>query len=290
MSPVLRVIDAKARIGNITFRADRAVLKGRIFYPDGTPRAAVVIHAATGVPARYYRHFAAWMAQQGYACLTWDYRDFGASATGHVRESDATMADWGVRDQQAAQKEMQARIPGVPLWVIGHSLGGMMVPFHDSADTIARLVTVASGHVHLRDHPWPYRALATLFWKGPVPWIAALAGYLPAKRLGLGPDLPGGVYRQWRKWCTSDGFFMPDVGDGLPVPDRNRFSGPVRFVAVEGDVMMPPHTVWRSMRMYPQADKTQVTLRAGDFGLEKIGHIDVFHPRNAVLWPGIIGG
>ena len=285
---VLRVVDAKARVEPVTFRADRALLTGKIYYPDGPPKAAIVLHAATGVPAKYYQAFAAWLAQQGYACLSYDYRDFGASATGHVKHSDATMADWGVRDQQAAQLMMRETVRDAPLWVIGHSLGGMIVPFHKTAHLIDRLITIATGHVHLRDHPWPYRLTATAFWKGPVPLITKAIGYLPAKALKMGPNLPAGVYWQWRKWCTSDGFYMSDVGDGLPTPDWNGFSGRVKFVAIKGDVMMPPHTVWRAMHMYPLASKKQLTICAEDYGLQKIGHIDVFHPRNAAVWPEII--
>ena len=73
----------------ITFRADIATLGGTLFRPAGRARAAIVIHGATGVPARFYRHFAAWLADQGFVCLTYDYRGVGASATRKMRDETA---------------------------------------------------------------------------------------------------------------------------------------------------------------------------------------------------------
>lgn len=80
-----------------------APLKGSLFRPTSAPKAAVVLHGATGVPARYYRHFATWLSQKGYACLTYDYQDFGASATGHPKQAGASMVAWGVQDQAVAR-------------------------------------------------------------------------------------------------------------------------------------------------------------------------------------------
>ena len=82
------------------------------------------------------------------------------------------MADWGVQDQPAAQAALKARLPDTPLWVIGHSLGGFMLPFQPDTAEIARLITVASGAAYVGDHPWPYRAMALLFWYGPGPLAA----------------------------------------------------------------------------------------------------------------------
>lgn len=273
----------------LQFRADRALLSARLFRPaTATPHAAIVLHGATGVPQGYYRDFAAWLAAQGYACLTYDYRDFGASAQGHMRTSNATMADWGVADQTAAQAQMAALFPQSPLWVIGHSLGGMMVPFQASVNRIDRLITVASGPVHLSDHPWPYRAVAALFWHGPPALATALLGYLPARAFRFGPDLPAGVYWQWRRWCTTRGFYTCDAGRSLPMPEFRAYDGPMKLVAVADDQMVPPAAVWRLMQSYPEARKRQLVLHPGDHGLPRIGHIGAFHRKNAVLWPEIM--
>ena len=272
-----------ARDEPVTIRAtEGATLHGRLIVPPGA-RAAAVIHPATGVPQGYYAAFAEWLARErGVAVLLYDPRGFGASTDGPVRRSRATMTDWGVRDQQAARDWLAAALPDRPLWVVGHSLGGMMLPFQTGLAGIARVVTVCSGAVHLTDHPWPYRALAASFWWGHGAALTAAVGHVPAWS-GLGAAIPGGVFRQWRLWCTSRGFHSADPA--LPAPDASALTCPVRMVAAADDPMCPPASVWRLMRAYPQASKEQMVLRPDE---RPIGHFGVFRRANAGLWPGLV--
>lgn len=272
----------------VRFAADGARLAGMFWRPAGRPRAAVVLHGATGVPMGYYRAFADWlMRERGFAVLTYDYRDFGASAVGPVRASRATMADWGLRDQPAALSAVRRLCPGVPVQVIGHSLGGLMLAHQPGMAAVERTVLVAAGLVHVSDHPPAFRALARAFWTG-GPALAALAGYLPGRALGLGADLPQGVFRDWRRWCTTPGFHLSDVGRRLPLPDPAAVQGTMRVVAVADDAWAPPAAVWRTMALYPQAVKRQLVLSPGDFGLRRIGHLGAFARRNAALWPALM--
>lgn len=273
------------RVTRVAVPAGTATLSGVLFRPEYTPRAAVVLHGATGVPQGYYRAFATFLAEQGFACLTYDYRGFGASSADCG--PDVTMADWGLADQPAAQAVLESLVPGVPVWVIGHSLGGMMVPFHSGADRIERLIAVASGPVHLRDHPLRAQWGVRSFWYGPPAWATYMLGYLPGRILGRA-DLPAGVYWQWRRWCTTHGFYLTDIGRSLPMPDWNALQGKAKFVAISDDGHVPPPAVWRLMQHYPEAMKSQLMLRPEDYGLKSIGHISAFAARNSVLWPQII--
>ena len=271
----------------VTIRSAGASLQGTLFLPDTPPQAAIVLHGAVGVSAGYYRAFATWLMEQRYACLIYDYRDFAASQTAPLRQSKASLQVWGLCDQPAALAALRRLVPDVPVWVIGHSLGGTMLGFHPMAG-VARVITVASGLVTLADHPWPYRAFAAWFWHG-LPRLAnAVMGYLPGRALRMGPDLPAGVYRQWRRWCLRTGFWQGDVGSTLPAPDPTRVSCPIKIIAITDDALVPPPAVWRLMALYPQAIKRQLTLRPQDHGLRHIGHVAAFSRAHAVLWPAII--
>ncbi len=273
----------------VRFASGKATLTGRLHLPAGRPQAVVVLHGAIGVPQRSYRHFAAWLAaERGMACLTYDYRDFGLSATRSLGLSRATLLDWGVLDQEAALNAAEVLLPDVPLWVIGHSLGGAMLPFHRPRE-IERAIVVTAGLVHVSDHPWPYRARARQFWHISGPLATLAAGYMPGKRLGLGSDLPAGVFWQWRRWCLNRGFHLNDAGTLLPPLDRESHRAPTRLIAVEDDVMVPAVAVWRLMDLIPEAMKRQKVLRPGDFGLKAIGHFGIFRPENAILWPAVLG-
>lgn len=285
----LNVVEGHVGPENIEIRVDGIKLAGTLFHPVGKPRAAMVLHGATGVPQHFYSKFATWLAEtQNIACLTYDYRDFAQSLTMDIRDSRATMADWGLADQPAAQAALEARYPDAPLWVLGHSLGGFMVPFHEGASRIDRLITVASGPVHVSDHPWPYRFAAHMFWNGPVPLMTKLMGYMPGGTLKFGANLPASAYWQWRRWCTTKGFLLGDIGKTIPMPDWNAMKAPMRIIAIEDDDLVPPKTVWRLMQYYPEAMKTQLTLRSKTLGLGKVGHLGVFSRRNTAAWPLLI--
>ncbi len=270
----------------ITSRGAR--LSGTLFLPAGKPLAVMVLHGAVGVPQRSYRHFARWLAaERGIACITYDYRDFGASASDHPRTSRASLTDWGYHDQEAALDAAEARFPGVPLWVLGHSLGGSMLPFHRPRP-IERAIVLAAGLVRMSDHPWPYQALARQFWYLSGPVATSIAGYLPGQRIGFGSDLPAGVFWQWRRWCTNRHFYLGDAGRQLPRLDPNAVTAATRLIAIADDVMVPAQAVWRLMDLMPQAYKRQKVLRASEFGLTRIGHLGAFALANAALWPAIV--
>lgn len=273
----------------VHIRTDTAVLVGTLHHPTGTPRAAIVLHGATAVPQSYYRPFAEWLCRLGYLVLCYDYRDFGASKTKSARQSRATMIDWGLRDQAAATAALIARVHAkVPVWVIGHSLGGLFLPFHQNADRVSRIITVASGPVHFRDHPWWYKPAAGFFWYGGPRWVTQALGYMPGWAMGQRHDLPRHVYQQWRRFCTTPGFHFGEVGRSLPVPDWRRMRGTAKVVAVADDAMVPPSAVWRTMQLYPEARITQLTLRPQAYGLKRIGHIGAFARANQAVWPDLI--
>ncbi len=278
----------EAKSETVTIEAGGAALSGTLFRPQGPPRSAIVLHGATGVAHGYYRHFAMWAAGRGHMCLTYDYRDFGASSSGHPRHSAATMADWGIADQSAALAFILAEAGTAPIRVIGHSLGGFMIPFHEGSRAISHITTIASGPAYWREHPLHYMPAVIGFWFAIGPLAAALAGYLPGRLMGLGADLPAGVYWQWRRWCVSADFYRPDIGSVLPQADFHRYTGPVRILAIEDDVMIPPVTVGRLAPFYPAAVVERVTLAPRDFGLRRVGHLGAFARRNAALWETIL--
>ncbi|MDQ2095920.1 alpha/beta hydrolase family protein [Rhodalgimonas zhirmunskyi] len=269
----------------ITIEAQGARLSGRFFRAE-VPRAVAVLNPATGVPQGYYRHFARWLADQGVSTLTYDYRDFGESGQDAVRHSRATMADWGIHDQQAA-RDWLACESDLPLWVIGHSLGGFMLGYQDGLERIVRVIAICSGPIHVGDHPWPYQAGARALWFGIGPVLLATTGYVPGRFSGLGADIPGPVFRQWKHWCTTKGFHHAD--DSLPPWDSSTLGAELRTVGVADDEMIPAWVVEKLGDLYPQAAQEHVVLNPAAHGLGKVGHLAGFARRNAALWPDLIG-
>lgn len=266
-----------------------APLAGTCHVPAGHPARVLVLHGATGVPHGYYRHFAAWCAAQDIAVLTYDYSDFGQSLQGSLAASRATFADWAVRDQAAAERAAAELFPDLPIWVLGHSLGGLGVPFQRHSDRVERIITIGSGMTHYSDHPWSYRPKALAFWFVMGPPATAIAGYLPGRRLGLGADLPAGVYWQWRRWCTRRDFFAADIGASLPDPSYTLGHIKLTMLVAEDDKVVPPVAVDRFATAFAASRPEVRRLRPRDYGLDRIGHIEALSPSRQAIWPDILG-
>ncbi len=287
---MLKVVEAPRVRRRLIKTADGAELGGTLFEPAFPPRAALVLNGATAVPQGYYHAFALWAAaEHGMTVLTYDYRGMGRSLSGAIRNSRATMSDWGLRDMSAARRHLRRAVPGVPLWVMGHSLGAMMLPMQDDLGEIDRVIGVASGLVHHRDHPWPYRAMALYFWFGLPPLAASLLGYLPGRWLGFGADMPGPAYAEWRRWCTTPGVFAGAVRATLPDPDWSRSGAPVRLISFADDDVCPEPCTRRLARLYGGAAQVEV-IAPETRGLRQVGHIGAFARRNQAIWPALLFG
>ncbi|MDG5496693.1 alpha/beta fold hydrolase [Niveispirillum sp. BGYR6] len=265
-------------------------LAGLLFQPAGEPQAAIVLHGATGVPRDYYARFAAWAAEARQAAvLIYDYRDCGHSAQVPVKQARATMADWAVRDQAAALELLHQRFPDLPLEVIGHSLGGLGLPFHDRADRVVRMVAVASGPAHWSRHPPGFVPKALAFWYLAGPVLTTLLGYMPGWVLGQGAHLPASAYWEWRRWCVTPGFYRRDWGSRLPQPDLSRMKGRLRLVAIADDPMLPPPVVRDLAGFYPAAQVENHLIEPAAAGVASIGHLRVFSERCRAVWPVLAG-
>lgn len=267
--------------------ADQVRLQGRLHLPDGPLRKAIVLHGATGVPARYYQAFARWLSyREDAAVLIYDYRDFGWSQQGRIKASRASISDWAFSDQEAALLFALDTFQPLPVEVIGHSLGALGLARHARAGEVARLTAVASGPAYWLDHPLSYLPKVLMFWWLLGPAVVAALGYLPGRRLGFGADLPAEVYWEWRRWCLSRSFNDAEwQARSRTETAHDSPRCPVTMVAIEDDVVISPTMVRRLARSYPEAETSFRLVSPTALGLGPIGHVGVFHERNAAAWP-----
>jgi predicted alpha/beta hydrolase len=272
---------------SLEIQAEGAQLSARFYPPQRGAKAHLLLHGASGVPQHYYAAFANWASEQGLGVLTYDYRDFGESLHRPLHQSDANFADWMIRDQAAAEARLAVLAPEGPLWLLGHSLGGLGFAFREHDPRVQRITTIGAGFGHFSDHPWSFRPIALAFYYVVGPVGTALAGYLPG-RLLLGADLPAGVYWQWRKWGTRRDFFQSDVGKSLPEPNFQIEGPALLMLTTADDVVIPPVAVRRYAAAFPEGRVTYRMLYPSEFGLHSLRHIEVFSARNAAAWPAIL--
>lgn len=245
-------------------------------------RAQAVIAGAIGVPQRFYTAFAQWLAGHGYAVTTFDYRGHGESLHGPLSKAQADLLDWAA-DCAAVAQHLSQRMPDVPLYWVGHSVGAQLPGA--GAVSVDGMLAVASGSGYWRDNAPPTRRKVLLWWYGIAPLVTALCGCLPGRKWGLVGNLPAGVVWQWRKWCLHPNYGIGVEGEAL----RNTYASaryPVHAFSIEDDEMM----TWRStaslVSWYRNCPPSIERLRMLDVPGRRIGHFGFFRSEmESTLWP-----
>ena len=261
----------------------------RVFEPPaGRPLALqAVIGPAMGVPQRRYADFAAWLARQGVRVLTFDYRGQGESLSllpgARLRDVRATLGDW-CTDYETVVAQLHARAPGLPLLLVGHSLGAQLPGLFERPERVSGLLAVAAGSGYWRDNAPALQPRAWLMWHAMVPLLTPWFGYFPGKRLGAVGDLPAGVIRQWRRWCLHPRYSAAEGAQALARYAQVRF--PIRALSVTDDEMMTLGGTRSLLALYAQAPHHIDRVAPGDHGLSRIGHLGWFQARfEPTLWP-----
>jgi predicted alpha/beta hydrolase len=263
---------------------DGTALSARLYAPQGQPRGAVLIGGAMGVRQAYYGAFATWLAAQGWLTLSFDYRGCGDSlpAGRSLRGFDADLFDWA-RDTDTAIIALAERSRGLPLYLIGHSLGAQLPGLLQQRERIAGLLCVAAGSGYWRDNAPKLRRMVLYFWHVLVPAATALFGYFPGRRIGKVGDLPRGVVMQWRKWCLN-----PRYNVGAEGADE-RFAQvrfPILALSMTDDELMTERGTRALVSFYANAPRRIERIAPADAQARRIGHFGFFREQfRATLWP-----
>jgi predicted alpha/beta hydrolase len=251
----------------------------------GDAKAFVLIGAATAVPRQFYGKFASYLAEDGFAVLTFDYRGVGGSRPASLRGFPASMRDWAALDLTAAIDFAAREAQGRPLVLVGHSFGGQALGLVPNNAKVARALLVAAqvGYWRLFPPPESYRVYMKLRVVGPA--VAHAFGYLPGW-FGIGEDLPKGVFLEWAGWCMNPRYLFDDPA----LETRKNFPnyhGAMRAIGLADDKWAPPKAVELLLEGYTGTKPEHVTINPRDVGAQKIGHFGFFRAEQRdMLWRG----
>lgn len=263
---------------------DGFALAATIFTPDAAPHAAVLVNSATAVPRKIYRPFASYLAAQGFVVLTYDYRGTGGSRPPSLKDFQARMRDWAALDVAAALDHLRRVWPNLPLHAVGHSFGGQAIGLVPNNEQISRSLLVASqaGYWRLLAGVEKYRAYALL--RLVVPPIASTMGYVPGARLGLGEDLPKGVFLEWARWCMLPRYFFDDPTLEA-LENFSSYRGALRAIGLDDDPWATPPAIALLTSGFTGTKPEHVQIHPRDIGARKIGHFGFFRPEHRdTLW------
>jgi len=270
---------------HVTLTASDGRTLAALYLEAGAPRGALAVNGATGFPREFYLKFASYCAERGYHSLVYDYRGMGASATAPLAEEPARMSDWGLLDMPAALEWLKTRAPGLPLFTLGHSVGGQLIGCMPNQAVARAHVMVATSIGYWRGQRVPFRYLALLFWKLYGPLELAARGYVPRGTLWRGDALPAGVFLEWRKWCLRPQHFAPDlVGDPVSGPFA-AVRAPVLSLSFSDDPIATPWAVGELLALYPNAAIERRLTTPSQARVRRIGHHGFFAERHReTLW------
>jgi len=266
---------------------DGAALAARWYRHEGAMKGAVLIGGAMGVRQDYYTPFARWLATQGFAVMTFDYRGMGDSRTPaqarSLRGFEADLFSWA-RDYDSAIDALRERAPGVPLCLIGHSLGAQLPGLLRNRAQIDGLLSVAAGSGYWRDNAPRLKRSVLYFWHALVPVATRLFGYFPGKRLRKVGDLPRGVILQWRRWCLDPRYHVGAEGDAVRAQfEQVRF--PVVALSITDDELMTERGTHVLVDWYANAPRRVERIAPADVQAAHIGHFGFFRDQfQSSLW------
>jgi predicted alpha/beta hydrolase len=263
---------------------DGFALGGTLYRPDTESRRTVVINPAIAVPGRFYRHFAAGLAEAGYTALTWDYRGVGASKTGSLRGFSATVRDWIFQDMAGVVDWVAAELGPRRIYLVGHSLGGQVAGLLDNADQIDGMATMSAQSGYWGHQYREWKVIALLHAYLTLPLLSRVFGYGPWGMFGPGENLPKRAALDWAGWCRHREYVLGDIS--LPLERYQQFTAPVLAYSFGDDKWGQPRSVDAMMCAYPKVEHRHV--EPADFGLEAIGHVGYFRPASKALWQDTI--
>lgn len=257
-------------------------LAARRFEPSTSARAHLIVAGATGAPQRFYRRFAQHARAQGFSTLTLDYRGVGESAPKRLRGYEMHYLDWARLDLATAVDVMAE--DDLPLYVVGHSFGGHAFGLLPNVHRVAAMYAFGVGAGW---HGWMPRGeqLKVLFlWHVIGPIVTRVFGYLRWSFLGMGEDLPLGVYRWWKRWCRYPRYFFDDPEMADVIKDFERVRQPIVAVSALDDAWAPPASRDAFMQGYVNAPWQGVEVDPAASTTGRIDHLGYFRTPARALW------
>ena len=254
----LGAVDSK----DAAFLSEGYRLFGTLTMPAGGARAGVLIIPGTGPLDRdgvskaapqvppFYKMWAEGLGDAGVAALRYDKR--------YVTHTDLDTVtldqDAQIADARAALRYLRAQVPGKPVFVIGHSEGGMMAPL------VAEREGTAAGVIVINAAQFPIDELVIEQVKAggaPQDYIDGLTKVFARIKDGSFPvkgQLLGAGQNYWKQWIR----YSTESPATL-----SRLKVPVLLVQSMDDETLPGGTLERNVKALRSVKKAQLRLLKG---------------------------
>ncbi|EOR07836.1 alpha/beta hydrolase family protein [Acinetobacter genomosp. 15BJ] len=257
------------------------------FYPaqDHTKPYPILICPATGITKNFYHAFAEWLNQQGYSVLSFDFRGIGESLHGPLKNSTASINDWGIYDIPAAIETLLERTQAEKVIIVGHSAGGQLLGITSNYNKVAKVLAIAGSTGHVKGLKGKTKILAPVMFNVIFPVSSFLKGYGATQFIGMGENLPKNVAKQWAEFCSKPGYVMNAIGKSIFEDYHQEIQCPITSFWATDDEIATQANVKDLLRLYPNAPTKLIELNPQQHGYKQIGHMSMFKKSHQKLWP-----
>lgn len=268
---------------------DAYVLAGFVYRPVSEIRAAVMIAPATGIKKTFYNSFASYLAEQGYGVITFENRGIGDSLHGKLKDSPATIRDWGYLDMPAVLETLKSHFPNRQYHLVGHSAGGQLTGLMYNHADLSSIFNIACSSGQLNNMRAGYRRKGKIFMNIYAPLNNAIFGYTNTQWIGMGEALPKGVAKEWCDWCNGAGYIATAFGTTVKEHWYGDISCPSMWVNATDDDIANDANVDDMTRIFTkmkaQGKIQRLRLAPDAYGYNDIGHMKFFSQKRSKLWP-----
>lgn len=253
-----------------------------------SPKAILLMAGATGVPQRFYRAYAEAASLRGFDLVSLDYRGIGESAPEDLKGFKMQYLEWAEQDLAAALNYVHASsvrlIEPIPIFVIGHSFGGHALGLLPNIEYVKGAFVFGVGAGWHGWMPFIEQIKVQIMWHLLGPLLVRLKGYMGWSVLGMGEDLPYGVYRDWKRWCSFPHYFFDDPEMGHLAEVFARCKCDIVALNAVDDKWAQPQSRDAFFKGYTNAKVIKKDLKPADVGLESIDHMGYFKKDAVAVW------
>lgn len=241
----------------------------------------VLLLPALGTPARYYDPVATQLATNGLETHTLEWRGTGDSPLRAGRDCDFGFRELLDEDIPSALRSLGAGADGLPVWLVGHSLGGHLATISAGRleEAIDGIALLACGSPWLAAYPPPMRrrirTLTTL-----IPLCNAVVGHFPGDRIGFGGRQPRRLMRDWRHLALTGRYRAEGLDEDVEAGIA-RYRGPVLSLRMAEDTFAPAAATRAVVDKLAAADVREEVLDAEALGT-RADHFRWAHQPDAV--------
>jgi predicted alpha/beta hydrolase len=246
----------------------------------------ILISPATGITKNFYHSFVQWLSEQGYDVLSFDFRGIGDSLHGALKDSTASIVQWGQLDIPSAIDALLERTKAEKVIILGHSAGGQLLGIVPNHEKVAKVVAVSGSTGHVKGLKGKTKLLAPVMFKGIFPLARYTIGYGPTNAIGMGENLPKDVAKQWAQFCGKPGYVINAIGDTVNASDdfHKEITQPITVLWSSDDEIATEANVKDLLRLYPNAQTSMIELNPKAYNHKNIGHMLMFKRSHQNLW------